>query len=247
MEKDQVTPPLPDRIAAAIDAYAQKSVACGSRYETGPIAARTTACALIAEVVAERDWLQHHFPEQIAKALGTTSEVTGRTPSMVASCVAKVVAERDAALSNTSLPGYCRLVKERDAATKRADGLDEKWARAIAEALMTTFHPRADNSVEVWAAHVRREHDAHTRKDDLFRKACNDRDAARTDLAAAQAKLAEVAKCVAAWRSTPRRGEEFINDNQGDCISYGDSQATHFCADQLGKVLGIAAAEQGGA
>jgi hypothetical protein len=55
MEKDQVTPPLPDRIAAAIDAYAQKSVACGSRYETGPIAARTTACALIAEVVAERD------------------------------------------------------------------------------------------------------------------------------------------------------------------------------------------------
>ena len=50
-----MTPPLPDRIAAAIDAYAQKSVACGSRYETGPIAARTTACALIAEIVAERD------------------------------------------------------------------------------------------------------------------------------------------------------------------------------------------------
>jgi hypothetical protein len=133
MEKDQVTPPLPDRIAAAIDAYAQKSVVCGSRYETGPIAARTALCALIAEVVAERDWLQHHFPEQIAKALGTTSEVTGRTPSMVASCVAKVVAERDAALSNTSLPGYCRLVKERDAATKCADGLAAYLAAAQAK------------------------------------------------------------------------------------------------------------------
>ena len=153
MEKDQVTPPLPDRIAAAIDAYAQKSVVCGSRYETGPIAARTALCALIAEVVAERDWLQHHFPEQIAKALGTTSEVTGRTPSMVASCVAKVVAERDAALSNTSLPGYCRLVKERDAATKCADGLAAYLAAAqakLAEAvqLLSYCRPRVQSYEE---------------------------------------------------------------------------------------------------
>jgi hypothetical protein len=179
MEKDQVTPPLPDRIAAAIDAYAQKSVVCGSRYETGPIAARTALCALIAEVVAERD-----------------------------------------------------------AATKRADGLDEKWARAIAEALMTTFHPRADNSVEVWAAHVRREHDAHTRKDDLFRKACNDRDAARTDLAAAQAKLAEAVQLLSYCRPRVQSYEEC---NETYCADGQD----HEIRKRIEAFL--AAAEQGGA
>jgi hypothetical protein len=160
---------------------------------------------------------------------------------MVASCVAKVVAERDAALSNTSLPGYCRLVKERDAATKCADGLDEKWARAIAEALMTTFHPRADNSVEVWAAHVRREHDAHTRKDDLFRKACNDRDAARTDLAAAQAKLAEV-----------DRKRQILADIAVEAAGWlaglaGRPSCSCDPGDLAKRLLSIAAAEQGGA
>lgn len=105
-----MTPPLPDRIAAAIDAYAQKSVACGSRYETGPIAARTTACALIAEVVAERDALRS---ERDAALL-----VLPAGCGSLADAADTLRQERDAALADTSLPGYCRLVKERDAARR---------------------------------------------------------------------------------------------------------------------------------
>ena len=48
---------------------------------------------------------------------------------------------------------------------------DEKWARAIAAALQTATHVDQENTVEVWAAHVRREHEAHDRKDSLYRKA----------------------------------------------------------------------------
>jgi hypothetical protein len=342
-----VTPPLPDRIAAAIDAYAQKSVVCGSRYETGPIAARTALCALIAEVVAERDRYNSEIHDahlaltyqgcqgkslvekfrvmqgavdEAAAALAKTERELAAAKELhsmrwreLCDTLDKAEQDRDAArdeaakakdeaareareaagyqkiakeAANAEPPGLLVLLvdqdgqevrifgpdrdaeerfgetvarwwkllqatfygieleertKERDAATKRADGLDEKWARAIAEALMTTFHPRADNSVEVWAAHVRREHDAHTRKDDLFRKACNDRDAARTDLAAAQAKLAEV-----------DRKRQILADIAVEAAGWlaglaGRPSCSCDPGDLAKRLLSIAAAEQGGA
>jgi hypothetical protein len=201
-----VTPPLPDRIAAAIENHANLWSHWGNL--TGQ-AARCMDVADDTEATAQRllspAWLGSEAASDALK-----------------SAIAEVVAERDAA-------------------TKRADGLDEKWARAIAEALMTTFHPRADNSVEVWAAHVRREHDAHTRKDDLFRKACNDRDAARTDLAAAQAKLAEV-----------DRKRQILADIAVEAAGWlaglaGRPSCSCDPGDLAKRLLSIAAAEQGGA
>ena len=206
-----MTPPLPDRIAAAIKTL----VAEGPLLTVFPerALAKDMLEAAIAEVVAERDAQRECF---------------------------NLLAQRcDAAERKVD-----SLIDQRDAATKRADGLDEKWARAIAEALHTTFKPGADNSVEVWAAHVRREHEAHTRKDEMFRKACEQRDAMRTDLAAAQAKLAAIGDwCHQAGRNlVPHPG---CSDSFGDGIRR--AQQTIATILRSAEPPSIAAAEQGGA
>ncbi len=74
-------------------------------------------------------------------------------PLQTATALLRALAERDAALSNTSLPGYCRLVDERDAATKRADGLRTDLAAAqakLAEAvqLLSYCRPRVQSYEE---------------------------------------------------------------------------------------------------
>lgn len=109
-----MTAPLPERIAAAIDRY--------GHFE------RVWACrepgVTLDAVLSARDALVRLFAE--------------------------VVAERDAAIANTSLPGYCRLVDERDAERARADGLAadlamlrEELGRRI-ERDMTADELRAD-------------------------------------------------------------------------------------------------------
>jgi hypothetical protein len=105
-----VTPPLPDPIAAAIDLYAERSVACKSRNEAGPLAARTSLCALIAEVVAERDAYR-------AALIDVCNNAT------FGHCAGAVSKEFLLAVPAEAAANFARLRSQRDAATKRADGL----------------------------------------------------------------------------------------------------------------------------
>lgn len=185
-----MTPPLPDRIAAAIKQFDLSAMAFG----IGLDESRAELNAAIAEVVAERD-------AQRADAVRCSDEIYRALLAIVPE-------------AKGNLGQLAEAVRVKcDAATKRADGL------------------AAENAAQLAAGKA------------LYEAA----EKARADLATAQAKLAEADALVVSWRTTKRLGEEFINDNGGDCIAYGDSWATHFCADQLGKVLGSAAAEQGGA
>jgi hypothetical protein len=76
-------------------------------------------------------------------------------PLQTATALLRALAERDdeKKRADTSLPGYCRLVDERDAATKRADGLRTDLAAAqakLAEAvqLLSYCRPRVQSYEE---------------------------------------------------------------------------------------------------
>lgn len=47
----------------------------------------------VVDLGLDKEWLHIQFPDQVAAELGTTSEVTGRTPSMVAGGVRKALAD----------------------------------------------------------------------------------------------------------------------------------------------------------
>lgn len=155
--------------------------------------------------------------ERIAIAIGNFAHAMGRQVDVVDDL--KLRLETREALHAL----FTELVAERDAC---CDDYQKEASRAVAAERIAEQARREGQEI---AAGL------HERIAELER-----------ELAAAKGKLDEAAKCVASWHSTPRLGAEYINDNQGDCVHYGDSQATHFCAGQLAKVLGIAAA-QGGA
>ena len=219
-----MTTPLPDRIAAAIDELSKAACEAAKPHVSLSRAreARAALEAAIDEVVAEREWLQHHFPEQIAKALGTTIEVTGRTPSMVASCVAKVVAEVE----------QYRAVVARQVEDKRRLLTERNEARAVLELVAGNPKPTGRNKV------MPNYDDPEDRFADL-------RADLRDQLAAAQAKLAAIGDwCHQAGRNlVPRPG---CSDSFGDGIRQAQRTVSNILNGN-GHGGPFAAAEQGGA
>lgn len=187
MEKDQVTPPLPDRIAAAIDLYGRavgrECITCESSLEDDVMAARAALDAAIAEVVAERD-------AATKRADGLAAELA--------------------------------KLRGRDAEPFDFDALPtvEEW---VAEHLPEK-EPRAGSQMaEVRADEVVAHRGELRRVAGWLKDITAECVKARTDLAAAQAKLAEVEKERAyyklvseGWSEDDARGEVWTQPAQRD-------------------------------
>lgn len=139
--------------------------------------------------------------ERIAIAIGNFAHAMGRQVDVVDDL--KLRLETREALHAL----FTELVAERDAC---CDDYQKEASRAVAAERIAEQARREGQEI---AAGL------HERIAELER-----------ELAAAKGKLDEAAKCVASWHSTPRLGAEYINDNQGDCVHYGDSQATQAAA-----------------
>ena len=70
---------------------------------------------------------------------------------------------------------------------------NEQWPDQIAAALNSTAD-KIGRTPSMIAGHVRREHEEHTRKDAMFRKACDERDAARAENERLRADQSAVAR-----------------------------------------------------